>query len=119
MLIGVSGASPARIKNRDLREHGAPLARGRVVLGHLRHARGRVPAWAFFKHLWETLGAIDKVETMDFPMDDDFRLAEIPKGFHERNRGSLAGCVGALDGIAIKIRKPWLLDDACPMTLYC
>jgi hypothetical protein len=30
----------------------------------------------------------------------------------------LPGCVGALDGIAIKIRKPWLQYDECPMTYY-
>jgi hypothetical protein len=66
----------------------------------------------FYKCLWRTIDAIETVEHFGFPYDDAAKLAELERGFHTRNHQSLAGCVGAIDGIAIEIVKPALRDDA-------
>ena len=72
----------------------------------------------FYGALWRTLQAINEVETLNFPSRDNARRVEISNGFLRNNHDSLAGCVGAIDGIAVRIRKPALIDDACPMTFY-
>ena len=71
----------------------------------------------FFDALWDTCEAICKVEKLAFPFDDAAELNAIKRGFRERSREWFPGCVGALDGIAVKIRKPRLTEDLCPMSL--
>jgi hypothetical protein len=56
---------------------------------------------------------------MSFPYDDVRQLRTLEEGFYARNNCTLAGCVGALDGIAIKICKVRLSDAICPMSYYC
>lgn len=72
----------------------------------------------FYDLLWKTLEAIDKVEKLNFPIGNADALRGLSEGFYRNNHESLQGCVGALDGIAVRIRKPWLVDDSCPMTFY-
>jgi hypothetical protein len=89
---------------------------------------GVAPA-TFYQLLWLTVEAINKVETMAVPWFDEHegvdsaaartrRLHDLAGGFNKRHADVAPGCVGALDGIAIWILKPWLFFDGCPMTYY-
>jgi len=89
---------------------------------------GVAPA-TFYQLLWLTVEAINKVETMAVPWFDEHegvdsaaartrRLHDLARGFNKRHADVAPGCVGALDGIAIWILKPWLIFDGCPMTYY-
>ena len=60
----------------------------------------------FFSALWEVVGAINEELSLAFPVDDVDALQAISDGFQERMNNPLAGCVGALDGIAIEIQRP-------------
>ena len=53
--------------------------------------------------------AINRNFKITFPLNDESALRDISNGFiGSRMQGSpLSGCVGALDGIGIKIRRPW------------
>jgi len=68
----------------------------------------------------ETSAAIIEAYPMaDFPQDQR-RCAELSQGFSSsRNNGNpLAGCVGALDGIAVRIAKPRVSDCIDPASYY-
>ena len=54
---------------------------------------------------------------IEFPFDDDRKLKKIADDFLQAtsNHPALYGCVGALDGYAIKIRRPSLHEVANPL----
>ena len=54
---------------------------------------------------------------IEFPFDDDDKLKTIADGFQEStsNHPALYGCVGALDGYAVRIRRPSLHEVANPL----
>jgi len=56
----------------------------------------------FYKCVWEVCDAIIAEFPLDFPIDDEQKLTALAAQFDSRGRGLLEGCVGALDGIAIK-----------------
>ena len=62
----------------------------------------------FYKHLWITLKLIDDHPkyALEFPVDDEEKLRSIAHRFNHMCGGVMAGCCGALDGIAIAIIKP-------------
>ena len=51
-----------------------------------------------------------------FPFDDDAKLEQLAEGFMKStsNHPALYGCVGALDGYAVRIRRPCLSEEAKP-----
>ena len=73
----------------------------------------------FYVLIWRVIDAINIVEKFEFPYHDVEKLTAIERGFYARNGGTLKGCVGAIDGIAVTICKPRLSDDECPMSYYC
>ena len=71
----------------------------------------------FYNCLWSTCEAICAVERLEFP-DDTAVRKELNKGFLKRSQGTFHNCIGALDGIAIAIRKPNVWEDLCPMSYF-
>jgi len=61
---------------------------------------------SFYDCVWQVMGEINRVETIKFPTTDEAALKRISLGFESRTSGTLYGCVGALDGLCIRIRKP-------------
>jgi hypothetical protein len=64
-----------------------------------------------------TVSDINNCSKLQFPWNDCGRLERISEGF-TRGRSPLHGCVGALDGIAIKIVDPSSSDVDNPVTYY-
>lgn len=77
----------------------------------------RVPISSIYKRIDETLASIDRCLSISFPSDDEDQLKSISQGF-SRGRSPLKGCVGAMDGLAIKIQEPSLLDVPNPSVYY-
>jgi len=50
-----------------------------------------------------------KINGIDY-MNDDERLQKVALEFARSSDGLLAGCIGAIDGWIVKIRKPSLRD---------
>jgi len=73
----------------------------------------------FYVYLWETLDAIDRCLALGFPREDVAALSELEAGFAAFSGGVFKGCVGAVDGIVIKIVKPKLADCPNPRAYYC
>jgi hypothetical protein len=62
---------------------------------------------AFYVALWETIAAINKnVAIPGIPYDDIDELNKIAKGMKHASGGVFEHCVGAIDGLAIRIRCP-------------
>jgi len=67
----------------------------------------------FYLHLHPTLTAIDAV--LEWPgqlHEDTAYWGKISEGFAAFSRGALHGCIGAIDGIAIRLQKPKGVPDA-------
>jgi hypothetical protein len=56
--------------------------------------------------LWRVTNSINARISLCFPHDDVEALTTLSNGFRARMNNPLAGCVGALDGIAIEIKRP-------------
>eukprot|EP00732_Lithocolla_globosa_P002198 Lithocolla_globosa_v1_NODE_1377_length_2621_cov_9.489478.p1 type:complete len:410 gc:universal NODE_1377_length_2621_cov_9.489478:1368-139(-) len=61
---------------------------------------------SFYQIIWPVIDAINENLHLHFPIDDDEALCGIADGFKRRANNPLWGCVGALDGLAIKIKQP-------------
>ena len=64
---------------------------------------------SFYRHLEETLDLIMEVEQLSFPIDDDDGVADLKRrcsGRGPHGRGLFRSCLGHIDGIVLKIRKP-------------
>jgi DDE superfamily endonuclease len=77
----------------------------------------RVSISTFYFVVDETLTDLDQTLSIEFPFNSLERLERSSLGFF-RGRSPLRGCVGALDGIAIKIFEPSAADAANPATYY-
>jgi len=64
---------------------------------------------AFYKHLWPTLGAIDKA-LPEFSLETDVhnleRCRHLAAGFARKTDGHIRGAIAALDGIIFKVERP-------------
>lgn len=73
----------------------------------------------FYKSLWEVLEAIDHVEVVDFGAKNLPELKRRAAAFQARTRDAVVGCVGALDGLCVKIKEPTLKDTPQPSNFNC
>jgi hypothetical protein len=55
---------------------------------------------------------------LEFPIDDEDALSEIASQFDKVGQGLLTRCVGALDGIALKIKRPSMNDVGNPKQFF-
>ena len=80
-----------------------------------------VASATFYASFERTVKAINTVfaDTIRFPWGDTPALERMSREFYAANRGSLDGCVLAVDGIAIKLQKPTSLDTMNPNQYYC
>jgi len=69
----------------------------------------------FYSVLWKCIDAINDAYPMSFPCNDSHKLHSISRGFHDLNKRTLPGCVGAIDGLAIEVRKPLAWDTLFPV----
>ena len=69
---------------------------------------------SFYQYVWQVCDAITTEFPLEFPIDDEEELEKLAAPNNRRGRGLLEGCVGAIDGIAIKIEKPKLRDCLNP-----
>ena len=60
----------------------------------------------FYQCVEEVMRAIDKEFSITFPQNDESSLKEIAAGFSRGGESPLKGCVGAVDGVAVKIKEP-------------
>ena len=68
---------------------------------------------SFYECLWRVVYALDCIlPDPVFNPQDANQMASLARNMHSRSRGTMAGCVGALDGMAIRIKRPQLKD--CP-----
>jgi hypothetical protein len=63
----------------------------------------------FFDKLWDTLYALDKVTKLSFDVKNMDAMRTAEASFFRNNHGSLKGCVGAIDGIAISGVCPYIV----------
>jgi hypothetical protein len=71
-----------------------------------------------FQVFFETICAMTKrLRLPGITFDDEDKLDELAMGFSRKGGSPLYGCVGAVDGIAIKIMKP--LDEDNPASYWC
>jgi hypothetical protein len=74
---------------------------------------------------WRTVGAINKGldKEMHFPIGNEAALLELERRFRSRwGVNSLflyKGCVGAIDGLIIKILRPSKRFHRCPQSFFC
>ena len=61
---------------------------------------------SFYRIVWQVMDAIKDEFPLQHPYDDVQKMADIAAGFGSAGQGCMDGCVGALDGIAIKIQRP-------------
>ena len=88
--------------------------------GHVKdiiHMHG-VHKSTFYKSVWEVVDFLNETIPLSFPLYNRVKLEEIAKGFSIKTNGAITKCVGALDGIAIKIKCPRTVDTANPMHYY-
>jgi hypothetical protein len=58
--------------------------------------------------IWPTIEAIDKHYPLEFPMNDNQKLAEVGDAFGAFSpHGIMQNCVGAIDGLLIRTRCPY------------
>jgi hypothetical protein len=55
---------------------------------------------------WESILVVNQVLTLSFDISNNEDMAALEQGFAEKTGHVLRGFIGAIDGIAIKIRKP-------------
>ena len=69
-----------------------------------------------FAAMWRVVDALvaSPVGKPRFPIDDVAALRSLAEGFSSRYNNPLANCVGAVDGIAIEIRRPG--SDECSIS---
>ena len=71
-----------------------------------------------YYYIDETMRAIDGSLDLTFPYRDGTWLKEVSEGFSRAGRSALDICGGALDGIAVKITEPAVLEVANSSSYY-
>jgi hypothetical protein len=71
-----------------------------------------------YTSFWESIVTINQVLELSFDITDNHRMDELEAGFANKSGHVLRGFVGAIDGIAIKIRKPTAAESKNPMSYY-
>lgn len=64
---------------------------------------------SFYSHrgiLWPTIAALDNILMLWLPLDNNALLTELAEGFKSHSGGVLDGCIMAIDGLAVRVRKP-------------
>ena len=61
---------------------------------------------SFYQIIWKVCDAIKAEFPVDHPYDDANKMSQVAAGFGATSNDCMHGCVGALDGIAIKIHRP-------------
>ena len=70
---------------------------------------------SFYNRQWLTISAINIVLSLPrVPANNLKGLQKLSEGFHKKSKGTMRGCVGAIDGIDIKIIKPSAWDTIQP-----
>lgn len=64
--------------------------------------------------LWSTIQALDNCLPLEFPFDSPEDLNRLSSEFGMNSDGSMNGCVGAIDGLLIKTRAPFLSEHSNP-----
>ncbi|KAJ1457800.1 hypothetical protein M885DRAFT_514888, partial [Pelagophyceae sp. CCMP2097] len=74
-----------------------------------------------YKSLWRVVDAINAKYTFSFPKDDDIEaLQDLERGFRAKSTNQIfEGCVGAVDGLLVKIRQPWFWEDRNLRRFFC
>ena len=69
----------------------------------------------FFKCLWNCVYALDNVlPSPEFDITDEGKMKAHADGMYVRSGRTTPGCIGALDGMAVRITRPTLKDTASP-----
>ena len=75
--------------------------------------------WAIFHQVVHLLSGTKVLDNILFPYTDPAKLADIATGFAAKSPpGHMWGCVGALDGIAIRMWEPTASDCCNPRSYY-
>jgi hypothetical protein len=72
----------------------------------------------FYRCLHRSLKALDQVLRLSYDVSNTSEMESIEKGFATLTDGVLRGTVGALDGLAVKIRKPARNEVPDPMSYW-
>ena len=80
----------------------------------------------FYNIVWDTITRLDAflpALSLEDDMEDVHRCRQLAAGFEEKTRGReqqrsyVRGCIGALDGLSMKIEAPHSVDN--PLKYYC
>ena len=66
----------------------------------------------FYVSLWKVVYALHSLCQVPFDPYDEATLTDLAAAMYDRSGGLIKGCVGAIDGMALKIKKPSKLDEA-------
>jgi len=77
-----------------------------------------LPVSTTFRYIRETIDNLNATLSIKFPHGNDQELTRISEGFSRGGRSPLNGCCGALDGLAIKIRKPAVGEVGNSLAFY-
>ena len=72
----------------------------------------------FYKCLDEVMRAIDGRFRIEFPYNDEAALDSIASGFTRNGQSPITGCVGAVDGVAVRIKEPARNSVLNPSTYF-
>ena len=73
----------------------------------------------FYGALWDVMWALDNVLPAPvFDITDAGQMRALSDGMFVRSGGKMPGCVGALDGMAVRITRPTLKDTASPQSYF-
>jgi hypothetical protein len=95
------------------------LAGGNYMDIHHMHGISEAAFWCgLHATIYALLAEYGASELGDSKFKDPDKLSEMEKTFRQHNEGLLKGCVGAIDGMAVKICRPTDSECANPMSYY-
>ena len=65
----------------------------------------------FYASLWKVIYALDAILTKSFDPYDVEELTRLAADMYDRSGRTVKGCIGALDGMALEIKKPVKMDE--------
>lgn len=110
-------------------EHGLPIPPEVRLAVCLRMCAGashhdlqeiyKIKASSVYSCLWRCIDAINMYIPITFPAEDIDKLKELEVGFRAKSdQGVWKGCVGCIDGVHFKMRRPSLDEAPNPMRYY-